>query len=649
MKKNFIYFFVLLFVVTLVSCENTLDVTLPQGPEGPEGPKGDPGKSAFELWVEYYGKDPETSIEEFFNSMKGKDGKDGDVPYVGDNGNWWVGDKDTGVPAQGTDGNDGKDGTTPTIGDNGNWFIDDKDTGIPAQGKDGADGKDGVNGKTAYELWKEAVDRCDGTVTNKDGSAYDCSKNTWQHFLTWLQGGDTSVLYKYWITLPGNGGKTMYQFITELFDCHCSSISVNLNVKDVCIELNIDGTLKVKQTAELTVYGKGGTSIHITGTGIDIIDSIASNLNLKAFNIPRGDEDIVLSVKCVEDTKVVTKTISIPALKYIKLDGAISMISDDIAEEDLVTIKFTTAPSELIVNGVVVYKLLSGVTFGSGWTVTDAGKTFTKKYKRTSRIQEVNVEVIGANGECSTINKAFVIQRLIEPDVPLPTISIVGENDCELLLTATGVNLMTVKASYGTSPTITVTLTYVGTDPATNLSIYSGLLPKTYEGYVVTIIGEKEGHIDCTQLVAVHPYLFDDGKDYVSLESTNDYSERDNLEYFGKMLVNNTNDRLAITITRSDNTNTKSSELANANLTYPHTFYLEANTKKRIDFPKDFVPNYLERGNYPIVIEARKDITCLVTKRIETLIPNTYIRPSNRISLVSNPLLTNDLPRDYSL
>lgn len=49
-------------------------------------------------------------------------------------------------------GSDGKDGTTPTIGDNGNWYLGDTDTGKPsrgaagAKGADGADGKDGAKG-----------------------------------------------------------------------------------------------------------------------------------------------------------------------------------------------------------------------------------------------------------------------------------------------------------------------------------------------------------------------------------------------------------------------------------------------------------------------------------------------------------------------
>ena len=41
----------------------------------------------------------------------GEDGANGLVPYIGENGNWWIGDKDTGVKARGDDGKDGSDGS----------------------------------------------------------------------------------------------------------------------------------------------------------------------------------------------------------------------------------------------------------------------------------------------------------------------------------------------------------------------------------------------------------------------------------------------------------------------------------------------------------------------------------------------------------
>lgn len=91
----------------------------------------------------------------------GTPGANGLTPYIGENGNWWIGDTDTGVHAQGTPGEKGEkgdqgiqgiqgpqgeagatgqqgpqgaDGLTPYIGANGNWWIGDTDTGVFASG-----------------------------------------------------------------------------------------------------------------------------------------------------------------------------------------------------------------------------------------------------------------------------------------------------------------------------------------------------------------------------------------------------------------------------------------------------------------------------------------------------------------------------------
>ena len=73
----------------------------------------------------------------------GEKGDDGITPHIGENGNWWLGEVDTGTPARGADGYtpqkgvdyfDGDDGITPHIGENGNWYIGDVDTGVLARG-----------------------------------------------------------------------------------------------------------------------------------------------------------------------------------------------------------------------------------------------------------------------------------------------------------------------------------------------------------------------------------------------------------------------------------------------------------------------------------------------------------------------------------
>ena len=48
------------------------------------------------------------------------------------------------VVIEGTKGDPGADGITPTIGDNGNWYLGETDTGKPSRGKTGADGAPGI-------------------------------------------------------------------------------------------------------------------------------------------------------------------------------------------------------------------------------------------------------------------------------------------------------------------------------------------------------------------------------------------------------------------------------------------------------------------------------------------------------------------------
>ena len=61
---------------------------------------------------------------------RNRDGKDGVTPRI-DPGTkrWMIGIEDTGIVAE------GKDGLTPSIGENGNWWIGDVDTGKPSRGK----------------------------------------------------------------------------------------------------------------------------------------------------------------------------------------------------------------------------------------------------------------------------------------------------------------------------------------------------------------------------------------------------------------------------------------------------------------------------------------------------------------------------------
>ena len=120
----------------------------PKGEDGKQGPQGDPGQPGQQ-------------------GAPGAPGKDGVTPHIGNNGNWYLGDQDTGKPSRGTQGPQGepgkdgqqgapgasgKDGDTPYIGSNGNWYLGSRDTGKPSQGRAGTDGKTPIRGT---DYWTE--------------------------------------------------------------------------------------------------------------------------------------------------------------------------------------------------------------------------------------------------------------------------------------------------------------------------------------------------------------------------------------------------------------------------------------------------------------------------------------------------------------
>ena len=135
------------------------------------------------------------NIEKLIDGKDGKDGKDGtsinvkgtvgaeselpippenpsDCYILGENLYVWDGSEWVNVGKfTGTDGN------TPYIGENGNWWIGDKDTGIKAEGKDG---KDGINGISSF--LSIVFIRSYNTPTTPSGGSYDSPRpddNDW--------------------------------------------------------------------------------------------------------------------------------------------------------------------------------------------------------------------------------------------------------------------------------------------------------------------------------------------------------------------------------------------------------------------------------------------------------------------------------------
>ncbi len=286
MKKCKIYLLLTLLCTFLFSC-SSIDFELPQGPQGANG------KSAYEIWKEEVETGhinwPSTQVDlvDFLvyikgeKGDKGKDGisaydqwkaliaqgdvtnphdpsliwpssrntetdfwdflsgRDGQSPHIGENGNWYIGNKDTKIRAAGKDGMSGKDGLsayelwkqsvadgnidwpekqtamehfflyfkgkdggngiTPHVGENGHWYVGSRDTNIAAQGQKG---EKGDKGASAYELWVNDVKN--DKIKDKNNSAWPKDKIAMTDFYTYLSGTN------------GNHGKSAYELWKEI-------------------------------------------------------------------------------------------------------------------------------------------------------------------------------------------------------------------------------------------------------------------------------------------------------------------------------------------------------------------------------------------------------------------------------------------------
>lgn len=79
----------------------------------------DVNKSGTTTTVELTKKDGTTKTVNILDGEKGEngqDGQDGLTPTIGDNGNWYLGETDTGKPSRGIQGETGQDGYTPVKG-----------------------------------------------------------------------------------------------------------------------------------------------------------------------------------------------------------------------------------------------------------------------------------------------------------------------------------------------------------------------------------------------------------------------------------------------------------------------------------------------------------------------------------------------------
>ena len=103
------------------------DITGPAGQNGKDGANGKTPEFRVnentlqwryvgdEIWLNLY----DLSALKGLDGEDGVDGKDGNTPFIGENGNWWIGETDTGVKAAGTVGEKGDKGDKGDKGEKG--------------------------------------------------------------------------------------------------------------------------------------------------------------------------------------------------------------------------------------------------------------------------------------------------------------------------------------------------------------------------------------------------------------------------------------------------------------------------------------------------------------------------------------------------
>lgn len=166
------------------------------------------------------------------DGAKGDKGDDGTTPQLKigednlwnvsyDNGATWV---SLGVKATGDAGKDGEDGVTPHIGENGNWWVGDTDTGVSAKGPKGDPGPQGPAGEIPedYPQIREDVSQLKEDIGNiispnlfnpaeaKENTAINQDDGTEMSFDGWFATGYIPVSKGDVLYFSSNGEPTPY-------------------------------------------------------------------------------------------------------------------------------------------------------------------------------------------------------------------------------------------------------------------------------------------------------------------------------------------------------------------------------------------------------------------------------------------------------
>ena len=276
------------------------ELTGPAGADGKAGKDGVPGYTPVK-GIDYFDGAPGYTPVKNVDYFDGKDGIDGYTPVKGVD------------YFDGKDGSDGVDGITPHIGTNDNWWIGDTDTGVKANGKDGAPGTDG-NGiasivQTGGTGAPGTVDT--HTITMTNGETYDLNIYNGKDGADGTDGsGGSSNVYSTEETVVGTwiDGKPIYR--------KCFVCSVSMTAKEVWVKVADVGYLNIDTF--ISAIGQYSNSASTDGryrTLPSDRSSLGLNVAKTILSVTQNSTySVTITAAVIEYTKTTdTATIAIPS------------------------------------------------------------------------------------------------------------------------------------------------------------------------------------------------------------------------------------------------------------------------------------------------------------------------------------------------
>ncbi len=209
-------------------------------------------------------------------------GANGITPSIGENGNWFLGETDTGISATGANG------ITPSIGENGNWYLGITDTGVKAAGIDGEDGEDGegiewdANGVVAEKAVYDdapARFRFAATVTNseaKTSTLYIWRKLSDSHadwsaplaITIFEREKETVILKPIEFKAPTSNEKYLYFNMSAYPKATVAAVCINTDAGELILPYpSAEGITKILKATNGTVYIYFGALVPAYATG----------------------------------------------------------------------------------------------------------------------------------------------------------------------------------------------------------------------------------------------------------------------------------------------------------------------------------------------------------------------------------------------